>query len=426
MSTWWLLLPWLVPLALLLAASAFFSGSEAALFYLSPRDLRYLQHGNAAQRTAARLMEAPQRLLAAVLFWNLMINVAYFAVTSVAGLYLQRQGNLAAATWLSLGAVLAIIALGEMLPKSLAVVWTRPMAAVVAVPLSAAVRVVEPVLPVLEAVAAAVQRVLFPRFRPEPYLEVQDLERAVTYSTSDAALLEQEERVLHNLLDLSRMRVEELMRPRNHVPVFHPPVSRRQLQGRFPRSGYVFVTEPNSDEIAAAVALQYLWDIPEHHLENYAEPVLYVPWCALVADALEQMRQKDRRVVVVVNEYGETIGVITHDDILQTVFAEDTSRTERLTGRAAIEPLGQGRYQVTGMTTLRRLRRFFGVDETPNTHSVTVGGLLQELLQRVPRVGDQARWGPFHFRVLQAPERGVPLVELTVDQTVEQASEEEP
>ncbi len=426
MNTWWLLLPWLVPLAVLLAASAFFSGSEAALFYLSPRDLRQLQHGNAAQRVAARLMESPQRLLAAVLFWNLMINVAYFAVTSVAGLYLQRQGMLAAATWLSLGAVLAIIALGEMLPKSLAVVWTRPVATVVAVPLAAAVQLVQPVLPVLEAVAAAIQRVLFPRFRPEPYLEVQDLERAISYSTDDAALLEQEERVLHNLLDLSRMRVEELMRPRNHILVFHPPVSRRQLQDRFPRSGYVFITEPDSDEIAAAVALQYLWDLPEEHLENYAEPVLYVPWCTLAADALQQMREKDRRVVVVVNEYGETIGVITRDDILETIFAEGTSRTERLTGRAAIEPLGEDRYRVTGMTTLRRLRRYFHTNATPPTHAVTVSGLLQELLQRVPQVGDEAQWGPFRFRVVQAPERGVPLVELTVDRSALQPQEEEP
>ncbi len=421
----WQVVPWLLPLGALLVASAFFSGSEAALFYLSRRDRRRFAQGNAAQRTAARLLQDPERLLAAVLFWNLIINVAYFAVTSVASLYLQRQGQLGPATWLTLGAMLAIIALGEMLPKSLGVMWTRGIAMAVAVPLAGAVRLVDPVLPLLRTVAAAVKRVLFPRFEPEPYLQVHDLERAISLSTTDAALMQQEERVLHNIVDLSQMRAEELMRPRNHIVVLSPPVHLKQLQGRYPASGYVFITELHSEEIAGAIALKYLWDIPPRHLENYAEPVLYVPWCCVVADAWDQMRQSDRRVAVVINEYGETIGVITYDDILETIFGEGKSRTERLMGRAPIVPIHNGRYQVTGMTTLRRIKRYFRIQNTPDTHAVTVGGLLQELLQRVPQPGDEAQWGPFRFRVIQAPERGVPLVELSLTEPSPTQQEEE-
>ena len=74
--------PWLVAMGALLLASAFFSASEAALFFLSPSDLRRLAGGNRAQRTAADLLDDPDRLLTAVLFWNLVVNLTYFALAA--------------------------------------------------------------------------------------------------------------------------------------------------------------------------------------------------------------------------------------------------------------------------------------------------------------------------------------------------------
>ena len=73
---------WLAAMALLLVCSAFFSASEAALFYLRRPERRLLAAGNPSQRIAAALLADPDRLLTAVLFWNLLVNLAYFAVAS--------------------------------------------------------------------------------------------------------------------------------------------------------------------------------------------------------------------------------------------------------------------------------------------------------------------------------------------------------
>ena len=127
------------------------------------------------------------------------------------------------------------------------------------------------------------------------------------------------------------------------------------LRGRFPPSGYLLVTEPDSDEVASAVCLNDLSDVPASHLEHKARPVLYVPWCTSAAAALDEMESRDREVAAIINEHGETIGVLTFDDILDTIFSSRTTPSDRLLNRKAIQQVQPGLWQVTSMATLRRL-----------------------------------------------------------------------
>jgi CBS domain containing-hemolysin-like protein len=125
------------------------------------------------------------------------------------------------------------------------------------------------------------------------------------------------------------------------------------------------------------------------------------------------MQRGQRQVAAAVNEFGETIGVLTSDDILDTIFSPTSSRSERLLKRMPIRQVGPGTWHVTGMTSLRRLVRQFHC-ERPESKSVTVAGVIQEVLERLPEPGDRCRWGKFQFRVLEAPDSGQLLVELTL------------
>ena len=404
--------PWLLAMGLLLFCSAFFSSSEAALFYLNRQERRRLASGNRAQRMAAALLAEPDRLLTAVLFWNLLINITYFTIVSLISIALERQERTTEAGVFAVGSLLVIIVFSEMLPKSVAVLQPRIVALLVGIPLSAAVRVVDPVMPGLRLVNLLSRRVLWPGFKPEPYLRVGDLERAVELSTSDAALLEQEQTVLQRIVSFSEIRADELMRPRTALLAFHPPVALADLGGRLPPSGYLLVTEPDSDEVAAAIALKRLSHVPTEHIEEFAEPVVYLPWCTTVAEALETMQRSSRRVAAVINEFGETIGILTADDILDEIFSPASSRSQRLLQRVPIRQVDDNLWHVTGMTSLWRLVRHFDVDR-PASKSVTVAGVIQEVLERLPNPGDQCRWGPFHFKVIDVPQRGQLIVELT-------------
>lgn len=413
--------PWWLAMAILVAASAFFSASEAALFYLSQTQRRRLAAGNRFQRAAAALLADPDRLLGAVLFWNLVINLAYFATSSVLSLRLEGSLRSAEAGAVAAGSVVFLIVFGEMLPKSLAVLRGERLAAWVAVPLGAMARLIDPVLPVLQGVCLLSRRLVWPGFRPEPYLRVRDLERAVELSKADAALVGLEQRALQRIVQLSELRVDELMRPRRQLRVFHPPVRPADLGGAPPQSGYVLIAEGEGDEIEAAVEVADLAESADETLSPPGHPVLYVPWCATAAEALEQMHRQHNRVAAVVNEYGETIGVLTLDDILETIFGPEPSRSLRLLRRRPILEVAPGVWHVTGMTSLWRLSRYFGV-ERPKGRTATVAGAVQEVLGALPSPGDECRWGPFHLKVVEAPQRGAMLVELRLVEPREEPS----
>ncbi len=410
---WATFAPGLTAMGVLILASGFFSCSEAALFSMDSRDRHKLAAGGRSAKIALRLLDDPDRLLTAVLFWNLLVNLAYFAIVSMISLRFERADRSADAAGLTIGALLTIIVFSEMLPKTVAVLKPRTLASLLAVPLSASVRILDPVIPALRTANLLSRRLFCPNFKPEPYLQVGDLERAVQLSTGNAALLMQEQQVLENLVLLSEIRVEELMRPRTNCQVFRPPIALSDLNGQLTPSGYLLVTEPDSDEVAGAIALKNLSRVPTEHLEDYADPVVYIPWCTTVAESLELIFRGPSGVAAIVNENGETIGIISHDDILDTIFSPTASRVERILSRKPMRLIEPGRWQVNGLTSLRRLRRHFNVD-CPVSKSVTVAGVVQEVLGRLPEVGDQCPWGPFELEVLEAPQRGPMLVELTL------------
>jgi len=399
-------MPWLLPaMACLVLSSGFFSASEAALFMLNAQDRRQLAIGSRADQIAARLLRDPDRLLTAVLFWNLLINITYFALVSIACLRLEANAAATDAGVFAFVALMAIILFSEMLPKSIGLILSRRLTRLVAVPVAASVRLIGPLLPVFRVANLLSLRVLWPRFKPEPYLEVTDLERAVELSTTDVSILEQERAVLQNIVSLSEMRADELMRPRTRFMTFSPPVSLDDLAGQKPPSGYILVTEHDSEEVAGAIPLKQLYSIPGKQIEHHAEKVIYVPWCATVGDTFDQMRARDRNVAAVVNEHGETIGILTRDDILDTIFSVEVSRSERLLKQSPIQPADDGTWRVTGMTTIRRLSREVEAS-LPETNNITVAGVVQESLGRLPAAGDRCTWGPFEFEVLEVPDQG--------------------
>ncbi len=414
-----MLLPGLLAMMVLLLWSAFFSASEAAMFSLRRPHRRDLSHASRAQQTIVRLLGDPDRLLTAVLFWNLLMNLSFFTIASIISLELQQAGHATAAGAFAVGSLLSNILFGEMLPKSLGVLQPQRLAIWLAVPLAATIRLVNPLLPVFRLATLLSRRLLWPNFAPEPYLHIRDLERAVKLSGADTELVEQEQRVLESIVLLSDIRAEELMRPRTQFLSYHPPVTLADLKARPPSGGYLLVTEPDSEEVAAAVALDDIWRMPDGPLEVLAEPVIYVPWSTRAADVLELIRRHKREVAAVVNEFGETIGILTFDDILDVLFSGASSRSERLLRRDPIRQVGPGVWRATGMTSVRRLARYFQID-TPATHSVTLSGVIQEVLERLPEPGDECRWGPFHFKILDVPLRGQLLVELKLADALEE------
>jgi len=402
-------------MTVLMACSAFFSASEAALFYLTREDRERLAHGNRSQQRVVQLLGRSERLLTSILFWNLVINITYFALASRVGLTLEKQGHSREAGLFTVASILGIILCSEMLPKNLAVLWPRKLSTLVSLPLATATRVLDPIIPMLRGVNRISLRTLLPNFERESYLDLRDIERAITLSTPDKSLARQEELVLHQIVSLTEITAEELMRPRLELTVYEPPVTLECLQQNPPKGDYVLVAEPGSEEVAGVLPVAQLGDAPPNSINDYCEQAEYVPWSATGAATLDMLRSSASGVVVVVNEHGETIGIVTFDDLLHLLFANPTLHTVSRAASQSIEPIEQGDFaggwRVPGATTLRRLGKHLKLD-LPAIKSVTVAGMLQEHLQRLPEVGDQVEWAECRFHVIESNRPGMMSVEL--------------
>jgi putative hemolysin len=399
--------PGSIAMLALLSASAFFSGSETALFYLSQDELRTFRLGRPRERVAAALLGDPDRLLTAILFWNLLVNMTYFAVGVVVGQRLVRADQEAAAGAFGLASLFTIILFGEVLPKTFAAIFRRTLAPLASWPVAAAVRLLDPLIPPLRFMTRVAHRTFWPHVAREPYLDAADLERAVESTALTEAVVRQEREVLHNILALSELTVEEIMRPRGTYLSLTAPVHLPDLKGEVPPADCVLIQEPDSDDVAAAIPLAGFSTLPERHLEQAAEEVVQVPWCADLAGTLSLLRERLCDVAGVVNEYGETIGIVTFEDIMETILLPQASRARRVLHREPVLPIEEDRWQVEGLTTLRYLCRRLQIDYEPDPEEpVTVAGMLQDQLEHVPAVGDECHWRGMRLTVIEAEPRG--------------------
>jgi CBS domain containing-hemolysin-like protein len=276
---WLTTLPILLAIFVLMGFSAFFSASEAALFYLRERDLRQMARGGSREVMVTKLLATPERVLSGILFWNLLVNMATFALTSLVSLRLEEANQTAAAVAFAFFSVFAIIFFAETLPKSIAVLTPRWFATICVGPISLAVRLLDPLLPLLSAANDFSLRVIWPTFKAEPYLALSDLERAVQMSGSDATLDPREQRALENIVTLADRRVDEWMRPIGNLPLFSPPVTIERLRQKNIRTSYVLISEPDSDEVAKVLWLPGLINNRHKKLDTVADPVVFLPGC---------------------------------------------------------------------------------------------------------------------------------------------------
>jgi CBS domain containing-hemolysin-like protein len=399
----------------LLIGSGFFSASETALFFLSTEEVQTFQKNDRpSERIVVALLKEPDRLLTAVLFWNLLINLTFFACGVVISGKLVSTGNNAAAGIFGLLNLSLMIVFGEVVPKSSAVMFRQPLSRLVSYPLSFAVRLFDPLSPTFDSVTRAMRRVFWPDIKREQYLHPEDLEQAIENSAGNKSVLRQERQVLHNILNLSEISVEEVMRPRGTYRAVAAPVHLSDLANTPIPADYLVILAEKGDNVIGAVPLASFTVLARKNLENAAEDVIHVPWCAPVAQVLQRLEDASLSLASVVNEFGETIGVVTYEDIVDSILSAEPSRARRVLQRDPVQTQGPDTWHVDGMTSLRYLSRRLNIEFEPEVDGqVTVAGIFHEQLQRMPELDDECVWQGFQLTIIEMTSRQQFLVIVT-------------
>jgi len=424
----------LLTMALLLAASAFFSGSETALFFLS-RDQRrrFRSAASPLRRLAARLMDDPRAVLVTVLFGNMTVNVGFFVMSVMLSERIASEFPARAGLWraaIFVVAPLAVIVLGEVTPKSLAATMPARLAPLVSVPVAVLGWVLMPLRLVLGlAVVGPMQRLITGR-RPmsRPHVTTEELQAIVEISEREGAVSRDESEMLTEVLELADLRVREVMTPRVEIVAcdVRTPAPRLLDPFRQSRHSKIVVYEGAIDEVRGVVYAKTAFLEPDRPLATLLRPVHYVPETKTVESLLQEFRAMRIQFALVVDEYGGVAGLVTLEDCLEEIVGEIEDETDRPAGEA-VQRLGPAEYLLAGNLSIRSWADLFDQDRPEGGgRYTTVAGFVTSLLGRVPHEGDTVAWRNLEFVVEEVRRHRVTRVRLRLREGAEGEEPEAP
>ncbi len=388
----------LLPLIVLLALSALFSGSETAFFSLSHAEVANLRRRGASGRGAAVLAERPNDLLAALLIGNIVVNTGIGVLTTATCLDLFGSNGLAIAVPV---ATVLLLIVGEITPKLVALGRRQQLVVLVQWPLRIWVALISPVVRlVTRALEAGLRRIPAERTGSRP-LATEELQTACDLAVEEATLTLTEGRSLARLLTLRDLEVRQIMVPRPDVVTLDRGWNRRRILETVRKAGYnrFPVMCDDSNHPVGFFHVKDLLNRPGdlRPLAGPLRPLPVVPESKDMAALLAEMRTGAGHMAAVVDEHGDFAGIVTLADCLQALIGRVGDVASR---RPLVVPTGAGRWVIGGRLDLRALSEATGVELPPSRDYVTVAGFVMARLGRVPVPGDQVVLGNAVLEVL--------------------------
>src|SRR5436190_16161923 len=373
----------LVVISILIFCSALFSGLETALFSLKPYQLRRLETNHPRLTNFVQLFRVnPRHVLNVLLLGDGAINV----LLTVLCLFFLWNGPLRGriSEWLAALAIFAIVVLVcDLIPKLLALSAPYRLSTIGALALQISMPLLDRIGRGLEKVNARVVDLITPRrLRIRPRLSDEELETLLEMSEEEGALYEEEGEIIEEIIKLGDKTAKDCMTPRVDSFMLPDDLTNEDAIARLKEKRHrrVPVYADTSDQILGIIDVKlFLLDPSEHYTEKLLAPS-FVPETMRALELLKLFLTRPQGMGVVIDEFGGTEGIITMDDIVDeilcgTVPSEDAA--------FYIEPLGNGKFLVSGNTRLDDLSESLGF-EIDAEGIDTIGGFVFTRLGYVP------------------------------------------
>ena len=407
--------------------AALASGTETALTSVGRLRVRFLaEQGSQAAVILQRLRADPNRFLSTVLFANtLALIVASTATALLSDSILTRAGVPSSfRLWLTLlvSIVLSVIILigAEVTPKTLAIANAERVALAAAGPVD---RIASFLGPVLWVVTFVSRGITGGRAARAPYLTEEELLTVLHVSEEQGVIEEQEHQMIHGIIEIGDKTVREIMVPRTDIIAVEKGVQLREIVRLFKEYRHTRMPVYEQD-IDHAVGLIHTKDLllfytlstaQKFDIDKVLRPILFTPEQKKVDELLNEMRTKKVHMMIVVDEYGGTAGLVTLEDLLEEIVGEirdeyDTAEQDQLV------ILNDHEARVDAGFPLEELneRLHLGIEESGDYDSV--GGYVHATLGKIAETGDSFKAGRAKWTVEKVKGRRIETIRLTADQ----------
>lgn len=390
-------------LALLIILSAFFSSSETAMMALNRYRLKNLaEKGNRSARLVSFLLNQPDRLLGVILLGNNLVNLSAASISTIAALRIYGEPAIAVFTFVL---TLVVLIFAEVAPKTLAARHPEAIAFPAAYVLVPLLYLLYPFVWAVNLVANGFIR-LFMRNPDRSHDALNQDELRTVVQEAGSLIPKRHQSMLLGILDLERITVEDIMVPRSAIEGIDIDEDWDEIANQLTTSHHTRlpVYHGNLDNIIGIIHLRRAMhalrddDLDKDSLHEYIRPAYFVPEGTPVTTQLLNMQKEKRRMGLVVDEYGDLMGIVTLDEILEEIVGDFTTQAPG-EGRE-FHPKSDDSYMINGSASIRDLNRKMGW-HLPVDGPKTLNGLILEKLEDIPVSGTTILVDQYPIEVVQ-------------------------
>jgi CBS domain containing-hemolysin-like protein len=374
------------------------------------------------------LLKDPSRLLATILFSNLLVNTTASSLFTLFVIILAKHYNWSRDLLITIGGVVMTVLLvtfGEVTPKVLALRKPPRFALRTAWFINFLNKIFSFITIPLRKIGDWLLAKLNKYVHKTPFPSQDDLEMIIELSKEQGLILPEEETFLFNLVELSHRQVSEVMTPRIQVFCIEKNtkisdalklVTKKdtRLVSRIP------VFQGGIDNI---IGVLYLKDLitkgrtrtfSSQAVENIARSAYFVPENKILSELLEELRKKDSHIAIVVDEFGQTAGLVTLEDILEVLLGEIRDEYDTIS-QMPYEKIDDNTYLVSGDIDLRALDRLMPhfARDIPQQAGYRLSGFIHHHWGRIPKLGEILMYNNFRLEIKEISKKRIDKILIT-------------
>ncbi len=417
----------LVTLFVLLIFSALISGSEVALFSLTPADLRDDEGDSKNLKIVAKLLNNPKKLLATILVANNFINIAIVLLFASLGNAYFTSLDYIWLGWINVRFVVEvgivtflILLFGEILPKVYASRNKIKFAKFMARPLGVLYWLLSPISQPMRNVTTGIHDRLG---KQKSNLSVDQLSQALEL-TSDQETTVEEKKILEGIVSFGNTDTKQVMRPRIDIFALNRAASYKEILPEIIDKGYsrIPVFEESVDKVIGILyvkdLLPYINTSDLDWIKLIREPY-FVPENKKLDDLLNDFKDKKNHLAIVVDEYGGTSGLISLEDIIEEIVGDISDEFDD--EDIIFSKLDDQNYVFEGRTALKDFYKVLklednGIFEDKKGDAETIAGLLLEISGSFPKRGEKIVVNNYVFKIESLDNRRIKQVKLTINE----------
>lgn len=378
-------------LFILLLLSGFFSSAETALTTVNKIRMRSLaEEGNRRAATVLQVTENSGKMLSAILIGNNIVNLSAASLTTTLAYSLGGSAVAIASGVLTL----LILLFGEITPKTMATIHAEKMAIFYAPVINIFMRLMTPIIFLVNGLSLGILFLL--RIDPNAQNNVMtetELRTIVDVSHEDGVIESEEKEMIYNVFDLGDAKAKDVMVPRINVTFADINCTYEELIELFREDKFTRlpVYEETKDNVVGTINMKdlLLFDNKksDFNIRNILREAYFTYEYKNISELLVEMRQASFNIAIVLDEYGETSGLITLEDILEEIVGEIHDEYDE-NEEEEIRALNEREYLVAGYTNLDDLNDSLDIHLESDDYD-SIGGFIIGMLDRLPSAGDE-------------------------------------